>query len=281
MRYSVFTVIMREYDVEAAARELASLGYDAVEWRVHPDYHIHPDELEASAAELGTLSADHGLDIPVLGTYVRVDALDELESCARAAAAIDCPNLRIALRHAYDSRRPFSEQLGEARTDLARAAQILEKHNVRGLFETHHGMITESASGMRQLLEGFPQETFGTIFDPGNMIIAGRESWRMAIDILGPYLVHVHVKNVSWHRIDDGSWGWAFDTLPAGMVDWREVIAALRETGYDGYLSVEDLCGVKLETTGFLGERLPSDEAIHVPIKQKLVEDLAFLKSCC
>jgi len=280
MRCSVFTVIMGEYAVEAAARELASLGYDGVEWRVHPDYHIHPVELEDKAAELVKLSTDHGLGIPVLGTYVRVDALKQLESACRAAAAMGCPNVRISLRQVYDGRQPFSELFEEARTDLASAAQTLEQHNVRGLFETHHGTIAESASGMRQLLDGFPPETFGTIFDPGNMIIAGCESWRMAIDILGPYLVHVHVKNVSWNRAEDVSWRWAFDTLQAGMVDWREVIAALGEAGYDGYLSVEDLYGVKLKTTGFVGESLPSHAISSISIKQKLADDLAFLKSC-
>ena len=35
MKYSVFTVVMPEYEPEAAAKALAEWGFDGVEWRVH------------------------------------------------------------------------------------------------------------------------------------------------------------------------------------------------------------------------------------------------------
>jgi sugar phosphate isomerase/epimerase len=51
MKISVFTVIMGKYSVGDAARELAQIGYDGIEWRVHPDFHIRPDELDKRAVE--------------------------------------------------------------------------------------------------------------------------------------------------------------------------------------------------------------------------------------
>ena len=151
---------------------------------------------------------------------------------------------------------------------------------MRGLFEIHPATIAESASGMRRLLDGFSADTFGAIFDPGNMIISGRESWPMAIAILGPYLVHVHVKNVSWRRSDEDHWSWENDRLQCGTVNWREVITALQAAGYAGYLSVEDLYGVTLHTTGLIGAQLPEEAQRRVPIRRTLVEDLTFLKTC-
>ena len=62
------------------------------------------------------------------------------------------------------------------------------------------------------------------------------------------------------------------------MVNWPEVIAALADSAYTGWLSLEDLYGVNLETTGFVDDRLPSEPTASVSIKQKLIGDLAFLK---
>jgi sugar phosphate isomerase/epimerase len=90
----------------------------------------------------------------------------------------------------------------------------------------------------------------------------------------------VHVKNVSWQRNEEGRWRWANDTLQGGMVDWPKVIVALRNSSYDGYLSVEDLYGVRLDTTGFAGEQFEFGTQDEVSIHNKLIDDFAFLTKC-
>src|SRR4029079_18343114 len=79
----------------------------------------------------------------------------------------------------------------------------------------------------------------------GNMIWEGFEQYRLGLETLGPYLAHVHVKKSGWRqsgRRADGSLAgeaeWA--PLDAGMVDLRELMAALGEVGYDGWFTVED-----------------------------------------
>jgi len=44
LTYSVFTVMMPEFDVPESARLLKELGYDGVEWRVHNVPSIFPDQ---------------------------------------------------------------------------------------------------------------------------------------------------------------------------------------------------------------------------------------------
>jgi sugar phosphate isomerase/epimerase len=278
MKTSVFTVVMGEFSPEGVAEELGALGYDGVEWRIHPDFHLHPSLVDTKSSYLQGIAQANGLEIPSLGTYVRVGQADDLDRCCRAAAEMGCSQVRITLDEDYTSDKRFDRMLSEAREGLARVGETLRRYHVRGLLETHHGSVAESASGMRRLLSGFSPEVYGVIFDPANMILAGKESWAMSVDILGEYLAHVHVKNISWFTDADGKWQWRYDTLEGGMVDWPEVIGALQAAGYEGYLSVEDLYGTSLATTGLAGEAIGGGQP-HVSTRQKLMQDLAYIKS--
>jgi sugar phosphate isomerase/epimerase len=83
------------------------------------------------------------------------------------------------------------------------------------------------------------------IHDAGNMVFEGFESYRMGLEVLGPYLAHVHLKNARWSPAGsraDGTirWAAAFAPLGEGSVDVRELLRALRAVGYDGWISFED-----------------------------------------
>jgi sugar phosphate isomerase/epimerase len=80
------------------------------------------------------------------------------------------------------------------------------------------------------------------LYDLGNMAIEGHVDPALAVEELGPYLRHVHVKNIAWRRLG-GAWTWRHVRLDAGLVDWRDVLAALRRAGYDGRLSLGHLGG--------------------------------------
>jgi len=77
------------------------------------------------------------------------------------------------------------------------------------------------------------------------MVIEGMIDWTLAVQILGKYLVHVHVKNTGWKKHDDGKWQWEWMPIDGGMVNWKDVIQALKNAGYDGYLSQEDFFSFK------------------------------------
>jgi sugar phosphate isomerase/epimerase len=63
--------------------------------------------------------------------------------------------------------------------------------------------------------------------------------------MLGPYLAHVHVKNVAWRPEgfrEDGSvlWRAGWSPLRQGQVDLEAYFAALAAVGYDGWIALED-----------------------------------------
>src|SRR5262249_2245717 len=87
--------------------------------------------------------------------------------------------------------------------------------------------------------------TVGVIHDAGNMVYEGYEQYRMGLELLGPYLAHVHFKNARWEIAGprpDGSTAWRVTWAPlaGGAVDVAALLAALREVGYDEWIAFED-----------------------------------------
>jgi hypothetical protein len=104
---------------------------------------------------------------------------------------------------------------------------------------------------------------------------------RMALDMLGERVDLVHVKNIRWEQTPAGRWRWRFDELADGQCDWVEVIAALRASGYDGWLSLENLWRVPVRHTGYVDEDLADASLPPRDIDQRLQGELAFLRRLC
>jgi sugar phosphate isomerase/epimerase len=73
------------------------------------------------------------------------------------------------------------------------------------------------------------------------MVFEGWEDPWEAVDILGPYLAHLHVKNLAWKRTGEGKWECPCTALTEGQVDWFEVCRQMARVGYDGWAILEFL----------------------------------------
>jgi sugar phosphate isomerase/epimerase len=160
----------------------------------------------------------------------------------------------------YDGKTPYDRVLAGTLKGWRAVAKLARRHGVKALLEIHMGTIVPSASAARRLAGAFDPREVGVIHDAGNMVYEGFENWQMGMEILGPYLAHVHVKNGSWAiraGDPDGNLRWRCDadSLRHGAVSWADVILALRRVGYDGWLSLEDF------SAGATDEKLRDDVA--------------------
>ena len=260
MRIALFTVSLPELTPREAADALASMGYDGVEWRVKDlDPGEDPDGpvgfwsnnrctiplsgLEDDAPQLRAMTERAGLAMPALGTYVRSDDPEGVARALRAAAALGAGRARVNV--AYDSSRPYAAAWADAREQYAQVASIASDLGVKALVELHHAGLVPSASAAVRLLEGLDPESVGVIHDVGNLVREGHEEHGMGLQILGPYLAHVHVKNAAWYPVgtrEDGSTVWeaCWAALRDGMVNLGAYLETLRTHGYDGWISLED-----------------------------------------
>ena len=258
MKLAVFTVMLPDLTPEEAAQELKVAGYDGVEWRVTRTPEERGNEalsfwgnnlctFEPTAAEAGRARAlveSAGLAIPNLGTYIAVGDLAATEEGMRFAQTVGSPQIRVGVGGVEETS--YTQQFAEAKTFLSEVTVLARRYAVKALIEIHHRSICSSASLAHRLASHFDPEWIGVIFDPGNMVYEGYEDYRIGLELLGPYLAHVHLKNGAFTRPDEGG-VWAANAAPLedGVVDFTSLFTALRSIGYDGWLGIEDFSGVR------------------------------------
>ncbi len=83
----------------------------------------------------------------------------------------------------------------------------------------------ETAECLKRFLEDAASPALRVNYDPANMLKHGTVE---GVGVLADYIVHTHAKD------RDPA------TVGKGKVPWKEYLAALKETGYDGWLAIED-----------------------------------------
>lgn len=282
MKCCVFTVLLPDKSLEGIFQLLSELHYDGVEIRINEEYHISPDMILSSLDNLKELMNQYKLEIPVLSTYLPITEHNLILKVFEAAELLGTKGVRVSLGKPLDGKHSYWKIREEILKELESLLKYIKPFQAKVLFETHFQTIISSPSLAYLLLKQFDPEKVGVIFDPANMIVEGKEDWRLGIDLLGDYIAHVHVKNASWKK-ETGKWVCKWDDLKSGMVNWENVITLLLKVkNYKDYFSNEDLKDVILPgTTGFIGEKLSTKNKIAEPIKPikaKLDEDLQYLK---
>lgn len=257
MKIGVFTVMLPDLTPEEGVKKLRAAGYDGVEWRVKetpperreeaPSFWgnnactLRPTPEDAERAR--ELAASEGLEIPNLGTYIDVGDVAAVETAMEFAQLAGSPSVRVS---PGGVGRSYSESFEAAKAFLGRVEQLSERYQVRAMVEIHHRTICPSASLAHRLVSHFDPGAIGVIYDPGNMVHEGFEDYRMGLELLGPYLAHVHVKNAAFDRPEGGGvWRGRWAPLEDGVVDFQAFFAALNEIGYDHWLVVEDFSGAR------------------------------------
>jgi len=160
----------------------------------------------------------------------------------------------------------YRELFAATRRDLEWAERRAACRGACAVVDLYHRAMFASALAAIALCDGLDPARVGVIHDVGNLVIEGHEDYAAAFDMLGPYLAHVHVKNVAWRptgrsTVDSGTaWAEEWATLRDGQADIEGYFRALRAAGYDGWVTCEDF-----STT--------------VPLAQRTKDNLAYLRA--
>ena len=116
---------------------------------------------------------------------------------------------------------------------LTKAADLAQKSGITLAFETGQ----ETAELLRTTLDELQSPNIKINFDPANMLLYDMGDPIRAVELLGPSIRSVHVKDAR-RPGTKGRWG---EEVPLGdgEVDIRRFIKALKSVGYQGPLVVE------------------------------------------
>lgn len=139
---------------------------------------------------------------------------------------------------------------------LAQAGQLAAEKGVTLAFETGQ----ETADLLRRTLDDLKCPNIKVNFDPANMLLYDMGDPIRAVEILGPDIRSVHVKDAK-RPTTPGQWG---EEVPLGQgeVDIRRFVQTLKNVGYTGPLVVEREVG---------------DQAARL---RDVAHGLAFLREC-
>ena len=260
MKLSLTSVMLPRWDLKTTFKKLEKHGYEGIELRCRyndPNAElsywgrhltdVSPDNILDKAAQIRDLSNETGVRVCTLASNFTYDKTEIIEKIFKGARAIDSDNpplIRVGAQH-HDRQAPYIPQFLKARVGFADLVEMARDYGVKIIYEIHVGTIAVSASRTIALLENFDPNHIGAIWDVPNMIRVGLEDSKMGLELLGPYLAHVHIGNatpVQTQRDETGSmkWQWDFSDLREGIADIPQIIQDLKDVGYRGYISLEE-----------------------------------------
>lgn len=260
LKYSATTVFLPHLDLEETCAALARFGYDGVELRVRrytgdPNAEpspwgrhksdISPDTVLRHAEEIKSALAACRLAPAAFASNAAATESDDIRKLAEGAAAVGCPLIKVGAPRPYDRKVNYFTFYEEAVRAYEKTLKITRPYKVRCIIETHLGTIFVSASLAHRLAANFDPADIGILYDPQNNVADGFETIPIALDLMGPYLAHIHAgghKCVAGTPDADGTTPWTYPPcrLGEGRYNYAELLAELARRDYRGFVSVED-----------------------------------------
>lgn len=227
-------------------------GFEGIELAMDATGEISPEATDAQLAELKAYADDLGMPIPSLSNGLcwgasltsddpaeRQTAHDLIVHQLRCAKALGAETILVvpgSVSVEFVPERPvipYDVAYDRALEEIKKLVPAAEKYGVEIGIENVWNRMLLSPLEMRQFIDSVGSELVGSYFDVGNVVFSGYpEHW---INILGKRIKKVHFKD---YRRNPGGLNAMVDLL-AGDVDWKAVMAAFKNIGYEGWAAGE------------------------------------------
>lgn len=252
-----------EYTVCEAIELLHKMGADGVEIVVQDDYksglptHCSQEILE----QVKQCAQDNHIQIICLTPYNSYfNSLDEAVRQKELAAIEDvigyCGFLGAKYIRIYGGNLVAgdTEKLEKRWAKLVESLRYLgDKAAAKGVtlvVENHFNTMAVSAKQSAKLMEDVNHPAVRILYDQANLAFTGNEDYVQAIQTQQQYVAYMHVKDLVFKE------GMAFTSsdvahpkeeernvytriVGEGVLPWPEILRAVKERGYDGWLSLE------------------------------------------
>jgi sugar phosphate isomerase/epimerase len=199
----------------------------------------------------------HGIAIACLGSPVGkspiADPLDvELANMARLFAigeALDCRRLRLFSFYPPDTSTNVhhDQHVDESVSRLRALTDLAQSKGFVLLLENERDIVGDTIARCHTLLEAVDSPVLRFLWDPANFVLVGEaEPTTCGWPLLGDRIGGVHIKDA---HLSDGT------ICPAGEGDGQvgELLANLRDAGYQGILALEPHLAIAGQRGGFSG----------------------------
>lgn len=277
MKLGVFTALFSDWPAEKAFDFVSKLGYEMVEIGAGgyvPSTHLPDGKIESilqgKATHYKQTIKKYGLEISALSCHSnhldpnlkkRKEINDHFKKVIEAASQLDvsivvtfsgCPfDWGRWYSFPFENIKIYEEGWKEAKEIWMPLLDFSADHDAKIAIEVMPPGIAYNVFTAERLIKEIPHDAFGFNYDPSHYI------WQMINPVVPIYkfskkIFHCHAKDaeICSQWIDEsgvlvtGPWrrlgrGWRFRIPGWGNADWRRIISALLEVGYDYVISLE------------------------------------------
>jgi len=255
MRLAFSTNAYLRFPFEEAAERIAALGYEGLEILADVPHAWPAGLLEGPKRAILAAMERHGLAFSNMNAFMMNAVADPRQPYWYPSFIEPDPNYRrIRIDH---TRRALSlcAELGAPHITtepggpiapgqtrqqaidlfvevLKPLAEHAHDEGVLLLIEPEPGLLVETTDQYLEVAERVDAPSIGLNFDVGHAFCVS-EDLPKAIARMAPHTRHYHLEDIAATRVHH-------HLVPGmGVIDFAEVVAAIRRTGYDGWLTVE------------------------------------------
>ncbi len=240
-----------ENDLQKCFQLAKCYGYDGIELSFEESGRVCPLSAPSDLVEIRKMAEQYGLSLYSLasGAYWRLSLTSEDPATREkaeefgmrhldAAAVLGCDTILLlpGMVAGFDAAAavvPYDIAYERAQAAVTRLSAYAAQKRVKIGLENVWNKFLLSPLEMRDFIDRIGSPWVGAYFDVGNVVRDGYpEQW---IRILGNRIVKVHFKD---YKRSVGTLDGFVDLL-AGDVDFSAVMQALRQIGYDGWVTAE------------------------------------------
>jgi inosose dehydratase len=215
--------------METALKDIGAAGYAGTEMFDGnlAAYADRPDELRGLLDECGLELVSVYTGANFVYREILPDELDKVRRACELAQTFGASRLVVGggARRASGTRPEDYDRLAAALDDVV---DLAEAHGLTASYHPHLSTIVESPDELAQLL---PRTRIGFCPDTAHLAAGGGDPAAL-IRQYGDRLVHVHLKDLAGEAV-------RFLPLGQGVLDFADILRAVREAGYDDWLVVE------------------------------------------
>jgi sugar phosphate isomerase/epimerase len=255
MKLAFSTNAYLKYSFPEAARRLAGIGYAGLEIMADVPHAWPAFLLEEQKQAIRDALTQNGLAISNVNAFMMHAVNDprqrywypswiepdrhyrriRVEHTKRAltlARELGAPCITTEPGGPVEGGVTWQQALQEFVEELKPVAEHAEKEGVLLLVEPEPGLLIERAEQFEELMRHIDSPAVGLNFDIGHMYCVGDDP-AMTVPRLGRYTRHYHLEDIAPTRVHH-------HLIPGeGAIDFAATLAAIRKTGYQGWITIE------------------------------------------
>lgn len=244
MKLAYSSLACPQWSIEEAVNAAIHYHYEAIEWRLADGEIIEPATPPTVLKRLQQVPAEHGIEVACLDTSCSVvqstpearrKVIEQSQQMLDIASEIGTRFLRL-FGGRIPSEQTREDLLGPTAEVLHTIGGLAAAQGITVMLETHDDW-TKSADVLA-LMQAASSPAVKVLWDSHHTYRSGEQP-QQTVETLGTGIAYVHVKDSRSRITELHEETWDYKLITEGTVPIDEICKVLKQSGYDGYLSLE------------------------------------------